>query len=1449
MAPEADLIVVKSDLEDTNVIPAIQYIENKAASLGEPVVINMSFGGHLGPHDGTSPYEGMIDALAGVGKLLVVSAGNEGRDNIHASGTLLDGSTEQVNFRIPSGSPSILLDLWYSGADVFGVSLTGPGGNCALPSSGFVYPDTNGTTVSSNLCGNAVITTSAIDSANGDREITISLENSSPQVPPGTWSVTLSGSGCGVVPCVNNGQFDVWVALPDDCAGCVFFADHIDPSKTLVVPATATQVISIGSYATKTSWTGVGGEATDDTVTPGNISTFSSLGPRRSCSNTQNAICTVSVQKPELVAPGEEIMSSYAAGTGNSKGTCFDGSPASKCLDPDGQHHVEQGTSMAAPHVTGAVALLMAAYGPLSVCQVKAALQITRTDESTAVTPNNTWGFGKLAIDLAAANPPPLMSIVPSVVGLTTFNADSALSAAGLAAGTVTLQASATVPAGDVISQSPTPGNCAPQGSNVDLIESAGPATSVVPNVVGLSLAVAQTNIAAVSLTVGTVTLASSATVPAGEMISQNPVAGAIVLQETDVNLVESSGPAAPVPNVVGLTEAAASSAIQNAGLILGPVTIASSNAVPAGIVISENPAAGTSVGPGTTISLVVSSGTPAFTIGVSPAYPLISPGLTQQFTAGRSGAATPALSLSLGHDLSCALLSNGVVECWGANFEGQIGNGTIATNPNVDSVIPAAASRITTAKALSAAGSHACAVLSNGTIECWGINNYDQLGTSSIVTQFPPYCPVIGPAPSPPFCSPTPVTVNGISTALSVATSADLEIGGFSCAVLADGSVECWGDNLHGELGTLLGYGGYADQVPGVTGATAVAAGIYHACALVSSGSIECWGDNSYGQLGSSSLGTPLNSTYGTFYGASSVTGISTAAAVVAGQDHSCALLFNGTVECWGDNQVGQLGNGTTTNAATPVPVTGVTGAIAIAAGGWNTCALLSNGSVQCWGSNYKGELGIGNQAGPATCELLPCSMTPIPVSGIGNATAIAVGYEHVCAILSDGTIQCWGSNYAGELGTGADTPQTSPTPVTVNGVTAALAATWSSSDPNVATITTGGLARAVGGGDTTITATVGTVSTTTVLTVSGNAAQHLNPAVAAVTYPVLFSPAIAVGDFDGDGKPDLAVVEGGSWNVLLGNGNGTFHAAASYAGGGSIVVGDFNGDDIQDVVIGNVLWLGKGDGTFVQSPNPVCAGCGSPFGGSLVAGDFNGDGFLDLAGQGYVLLGNGNGIFSSPINWPTGVPGEGSADLQFHPIAVGDLNGDGKLDIVASNLGGATFSVLLGNGDGTFQVQGSYQAGTGGSGAASVLVGDFNGDGKPDVAVTDATDNAVYVYLGKGDGSLVPTLISQSGIPLGFTAGGAPYLIVGADFNGDGHLDLAVSSFFGSPSNAPASAEPGAVWVLYGNGDGSFQAPLDYPVGSVGSFPTSLVTADFNTDGKRIWPQEPMTERSACY
>jgi uncharacterized protein (TIGR03437 family) len=311
-----------------------------------------------------------------------------------------------------------------------------------------------------------------------------------------------------------------------------------------------------------------------------------------------------------------------------------------------------------------------------------------------------------------------------------------------------------------------------------------------------------------------------------------------------------------------------------------------------------------------------------------------------------------------------------------------------------------------------------------------------------------------------------------------------------------------------------------------------------------------------------------------------------------------------------------------------------------------------------------------------------------------------------------------------------------------------------------------------------------------------------------------------VATADFNLDGHADLVVASAGSNSVqvLLGGGDGTFQSGFTYATGSApvgIAIADFNGDGIPDLAVansgsGNVsILLGGTGGTFSQAINYTLGG--SPF--AVVAGDFNGDGIADLVVAGFgllsVMIGNGDGTFQAPLNY------SGSAS-HFRSIATADFNGDGIPDLVLTNLYGATtsvsgtsVSVLIGNGDGTFQASVNYATGTQ---PISVAVGDFNGDGIPDLAVANFSSNSVSVLLGKGNGTF-QAAVNRA-------VGSVPYSVAVGDFNGDGKQDLVIANNTG-----------GVVSVLQGNGDGTFAAAINYTTGV-----PALVAAtvgDFNGDG----------------
>jgi alpha-tubulin suppressor-like RCC1 family protein len=230
---------------------------------------------------------------------------------------------------------------------------------------------------------------------------------------------------------------------------------------------------------------------------------------------------------------------------------------------------------------------------------------------------------------------------------------------------------------------------------------------------------------------------------------------------------------------------------------------------------------------------------------------------------------------------------------------------------------------------------------------------------------------------------------------------------------------------------------------------ATAVAVGFYFGLALMSNHTVYAWGGNSGGSQATSGGQLGNGSTVASSIKPGPVSNITTAKAIAAGDGHACALLMDGTVQCWGDNYWGELGvdPATTPSSNVPVAVAGLSGVTAIAAGVSHTCALLSGGTVDCWGYNGNGELGNSTNTicNPGTGDV--CTATPSAVTGLSGATAIAAGADvnlnvgHTCALLSGGTVKCWGYNFDGELGNGMTTSNPVPTPQTVSGLSNALA------------------------------------------------------------------------------------------------------------------------------------------------------------------------------------------------------------------------------------------------------------------------------------------------------------------------------------------------------------------------------------------------------------------------
>ena len=428
------------------------------------------------------------------------------------------------------------------------------------------------------------------------------------------------------------------------------------------------------------------------------------------------------------------------------------------------------------------------------------------------------------------------------------------------------------------------------------------------------------------------------------------------------------------------------------------------------------------------------------------------------------SGLGSGVSQVTMGESHTCAIAT--IVLCWGDPTNGLVGNGQYKSSPPapvptpVFGLIPPPTGGVG-ASQIGAGFHHTCAVLGAGQVKCWGNGADGALGDGTTENQAIPAL-VVGLPESGTFIdgisegAGTGCAINsvltlkcwGVETGDGDISEHDSAVGNLQgqvvassnwaggCSITVTDTLNCWGEDLFGELGNGTENptpSSNPTPVPGLTNVVQVSYGGPHVCALVKSGTVYCWGLNDHGDDGdgtTSQRDSPVV-----------VVGLpADATQVSAGDDYTCALLKTQQVWCWGLNSVGQLGNNSTSDSSTPVRVKGVAGAIQITTGDAAGCVLVSTGAVQCWGSNAFGQLGNGTTTN---------SLVAVPVSGLTSGVQqITESDVNGCALMTgSGAVQCWGDDTHGQLGNGTVSSTPSLTPVGVSGASTGILTIASSS------------------------------------------------------------------------------------------------------------------------------------------------------------------------------------------------------------------------------------------------------------------------------------------------------------------------------------------------------------------------------------------------------------------
>jgi hypothetical protein len=373
----------------------------------------------------------------------------------------------------------------------------------------------------------------------------------------------------------------------------------------------------------------------------------------------------------------------------------------------------------------------------------------------------------------------------------------------------------------------------------------------------------------------------------------------------------------------------------------------------------------------------------------------------------------------------------------WGADEYGQLGipGGQLELR---SALLPVAVPGLDGVAQVSAGRTHSLAVTDGGEVLAWGSDYAGQLGNAT--NTGPETCEEASGTLG--ACSQMPLPVAGLSGVRAVAAG-----GAHSLALLEDGTVMAWGENDAGQLGDgsalgpqtceisntyafpRFGCATVPEPVAGLHDVVAIAAGERDSFALLADGTVLAWGEDEFGELGvESAFATGCSERiYRCASSPTPVAHLGTVTAIAAGANHTLALLADGTVMAWGSGLTGELGNGEQQDRFYPVQVSNLSGVAAIAAGNLDSAALLQDGTVAEWGANELGQLGIGNNTGPETCDqgVFTCSTVPLAVPGLSGVQAIAAGWNHTLALAHSGVVMAWGDNNHGELGTGLANPE----------------------------------------------------------------------------------------------------------------------------------------------------------------------------------------------------------------------------------------------------------------------------------------------------------------------------------------------------------------------------------------------------------------------------------------